>query len=168
MDFSTFAIGCLDFSYVPVNYSVGTAAPFTIARNPVGKESAERADLQRSCDHIFHTLHNKKTLNYHSYSFTLATFELGWLLYIWGITIHCSEDTNWSTSNQESSGPKYQLLPFDIHTSKAAWLNLSLSFSVLVDKKSSSVSSSPSISFTTFLVDHVLSRSGRVPCQCLQ
>ena len=77
MDFSTFAIGCLDFSYVPVNYSVGTAAPFTIARNPVGKESAERADLQRSCDHIFHTLHNKKTLNYHSYSFTLATFELG-------------------------------------------------------------------------------------------
>ena len=77
MDFSTFAIGCLNFSHVPVNYSVGTAAPFTIARNPVGKESAERADLQRSCDHIFHTLHNKKTLNYHSYSFTLATFELG-------------------------------------------------------------------------------------------
>ena len=78
MDFSTFAIGCLDFSHVPVNYSVGTAAPVTIARNPVGKESAERADLQRSCDHIFHILHNKKTLNSYSYPVALATFEQGW------------------------------------------------------------------------------------------
>ena len=72
----------LDFSYVPINYSVETAALFTIARNPVRKESAERADLQRSCDHIFHILHNKKTLNSYSYSVALATFEQGWQLYI--------------------------------------------------------------------------------------
>ena len=144
MDFSTFAIGCLDFSYVPVNYSVGTAAPFTIARNPVGKESAERADLQRSCDHIFHILFIIKR------HLIIIHTHLLWQPFIYLRNNHTllTRHTNWSTSNQESSGPKYQLLPFDIHTTKAAWLNLSLSFSVLVDKKSSSVSSSPSFSST--------------------